>query len=116
MKKVLKKAKVINAGDMSGNLTSSAVDIEFLDNIGVQFNFTGTPTGTFDVQISMDYNTQTGAGNWISLVFSTAPAASGSANQIYIDMNQMSAPYMRVKYTATSGTGSLDAFVCGKEI
>lgn len=118
MKKVLKKALVVSAGDMSGNLTSNVVDIEFLDNIGIQLNFTGTPTGTFGVQISMDYNPQTGSGFWIDLTLPTTPAAvaAGAANQIYIDLIQLTAPYIRCKYTATSGAGSLDAYINGKEI
>lgn len=118
MKKVLKKALVVNEGNMSGNLTSNVVDIEFLDNIGIQLNFTGTPTGTFGVQISMDYNPQTGAGFWIYLTLPTTPAAvaAGASNQIYIDLIQLTAPYIRVKYTATSGAGSLNAYINGKEI
>lgn len=115
-KKVLKSTKVINAGSMASSLTSGVTPIEFLDNIGIQLNFTGTPTGAFDVQISMDYDPQTGSGNFISLTFSTAPVAAGSANQIYIDLNQMSAPWLRIVYARTSGTGTLDAFVNGKEI
>lgn len=108
-------------GDMSGDVTSSVTNIEFIDNVGVQLNFTGTPTGTFKIQVSADYkqNSQgvvTNAGNWIDLSFSTTPSASGSASQIYIDMTQLSAPYIRVKYVRASGSGTLNGYIVGKQV
>ncbi len=111
----------IKAGDMSGNITSPATNIQFLDNVGLQLNFTGSPTGTFAVQVSADHiqdsqgNIQV-AGNWVSLSLSPSPAATGSGNQIYIDLNQLSAPYVRVVYTFSSGTGTLNSFIVGKAV
>lgn len=117
----LKTFPIIVAGAMSGNLTSIVTNIEFLDNIGVQLNFTGTPVGTFAVQVSADYNQDsqgnvTNAGNWISLTLNPNPSAGGSANLIYIDINQLSAPWIRTTYTAGSSTGVLNAFICGKQV
>jgi hypothetical protein len=105
---------------MAGNLTSAVTNIEFLDNIGVQFNFTGTPTGTFQVQVSADYSQdQQGnvlnAGNWIGLL-SVLPTASGSADSAYVDLNQLSAPWIRAIYTRTSGTGTLNAYIVAKQV
>lgn len=111
----------INAGDMSGNITSPATNIEFLDNIGIQFNFTGSPVGTFAVQVSADHvqdfqGNVIVAGNWVSIPLSPSPAATGSANQIYVDLNQLSAPYVRFTYTFTSGTGFLNSYIVGKAV
>lgn len=104
---------------MSGNLVSQITNIEFQDNIGIQINFTGSAVGTFNVQISSDYKQDSqgvvqNAGNWISLVLNPAPVAAGSANQIFIDMNQLSAPWIRLIYTASSSTGVLNAFISAK--
>lgn len=110
----------IISGNMAlTSITSAVTSIQFLDNIGVQLNFTGTPTGTFDIQVSADYaqdsfGNVTNAGNWIGLTFGTAPVASGAASTIYLDLNQLSAPWLRVVYTKTSGTGTLNGFVTGK--
>lgn len=106
---------------MTGNLASAATNIEFMDNIGVQLNFTtSNAVGTFNVQVSMDYNQINGvvvnAGNWVNLALSPSPVAASANNQIYIDLNQLSAPWIRTIYTAGSGTGLLDGFICGKEI
>lgn len=120
-KNSLPKFQIITAGNMSGNLMSSVTNIEYMDNIGIQLNFTGTPTGTFAVQVSIDYvqdaqGNVTNAGNWIALSLTPAPTAAGSANQIYIDINQLSAPWIRTIYTAGSSTGTLNAFVTAKMI
>lgn len=112
---------MITNGAMTGTsvITSPAVHILNLDNVYMQLDFTGTPTGTFDVQVSGDHREdQEGnvlvAGHWISLVLSPVPAAAGSANDIGIDLNQLGAPWIRVVYTNASGTGVLNAFVSGK--
>lgn len=109
-KNVLRPIAIITAGDMSGSLTSSVTNINFLDNIGIQLIFTGSPTGTFSVEVSND-NT-----SWTALSLSPAPAASGSAGNQYIDLNQLSAAWIRTKYTRTSGSGSLTAYLSAKEV
>lgn len=116
----LLKYQTISSGDMSqSSLTSAVTDIRFLDNVGIQLNATGVPVGTFDVQVSADYaqdydGNVTASGNWISVTLPSTPSVAGAAKQIYIDINQISAPYIRVVYTRTSGTGTLNAFITGK--
>ncbi len=106
---------------MTANITSSVTNIAYLDNIGVQFNFTGAPVGAFLVQVSADYNEDTqknviNPGSWTPLTLSPAPTASGSAATIYVDINQLSAPWIRSAYTATSGSGVLSTYVTGKMV
>lgn len=106
---------------MGGNVTGAVTNIQYLDNIGIQLNFTGTPVGTFHVQVSADYDqTAEGevvsAGNWINMTLSPPPIASGSPDQIYIDILPTSAPWIRVVYTRTSGTGTLNGFITAKMI
>lgn len=121
-KNFLKPFKIINAGDMStASLISSVTNIQYMDNICIELVFTGSPVGTFAVQGSADYDQDAqgvvlNAGNWVALTLSPSPAATGSANSILIDMNQLSFPWMRVVYTKTSGTGTLNAYIGGKMI
>lgn len=118
----LVKYQTITAGDMStASLTSAITNIQFLDNIGIQLNFTGAPEGIFDVQVSADYaqdefGNVTNVGNWIDLVLNPVPSASGSADSVYIDIIQTSAPWIRVVYTRDTGTGTLNAFITAKMI
>ena len=100
---------VVN-GDMSTTITSSDTTIKYTDNVGIQAVFTGTPTGTFSVQVSNDQV------NWDSITFSSAPVAVGAAGSVYMDVNQMSAPYIRLVYTPVSGNGTLNATITAKAV
>lgn len=106
--RTLTPIKVISAGDMSGSLASSAIDIRFLDNIGIQLVWTGTPTGTFGVTGSVDGSTFT------AISLSPSVTAAGSASNALIDLNQLSCAYIKVIYTASSGSGTLNAWVMGR--
>ena|ERR1035437_779912 len=119
----LKRFKTIANGNMSGSLISPVTAIEFMDNIGYQLNFTGSPVGNFQVQVSMDYDQDNNgnvlnAGNWIAVTLSnnSINAATSLGSPIYIDLNQLSAPWIRVAYNYTSGSGTLNAFICGKMV
>lgn len=122
-KNALLPHQIFTAASMTGTstVTSLVTNIQFLDNMAVQLQWTGTPTGTFYVQGSLDYSDGTNgklanAGTWTNIMLPQTPLASGSAGQILIDMALLSFPWIRVQYTNTSGTGSLDAYICGKEI
>jgi hypothetical protein len=118
----LQRFQNIVSGDMSqASITSAVSNIEFLDNIGLQLIFTGTPTGTFSVELSINYSQDqqgnvTNTGTWTPMTFSSTPVASGAAGSVYIDINQISAPWMRVKYTKTSGTGTLQGWLTAKMV
>lgn len=118
---LLDSFQFISAGDMSSNITSQAVSIKNQDDIGIQLNWTGTPVGTFAVQVSVDHSEDSrgnvlNAGNWVSLALSANIAASGSADQAYIELTQLSAPWIRVVYTAGSSVGTLNGFVVAKGV
>lgn len=123
--------KSITDGDMSlSSITSAVTNIQFLDDIGYQFNWTGSPVGTISLQVSSDYaqdflGNVTNAGNWIPLVFTywngtifvtntSLPTSVGSP--IYVDLALLSSPWIRAVYSRTSGTGTLNSFVTAKEI
>lgn len=120
MKNILSPVHLIVDGDLSGDLTSNAVHIQYIDNVSIQFVFTGNAVGDFAVEASLDHTEQQGyvvnAGNWVALPLSPAPVAAGVAGDISIDINQLSAPYIRLTYTSTSGTGTVQAYVSGKAV
>lgn len=113
----LLKWQAITSGDMSqSTITSTITNIEYLDNIGAQANYTGSPVGTLSVQVSLDHaqdqnGNVTVAGSWAQI---TSAAIPGSTTPIIFDLNQLSAPWMRIVYTKISGTGTLDVFITGK--
>lgn len=121
-KTVLAPYHVIAATSMTGNITGTPTNIQYLDNVSIQLNFTGTPVGTFTIQGSLDYTQQgipgvaTNTGNWITITLPATASASGAAGNILLDLNQLSFPWIRIVYTVSSSTGTLDAYISGKAV
>ncbi len=128
----LRQFQIITAGSMTGTavITSAVTCIQWLDNVGVQLNWTSSPVGTFQVQVSADYaqdaeGNVTNTGNWAPVTLSyllsgsmtqaaTIPTSVGSP--IYLDLNQLSAPWIRTVYTNASSTGTLNAYITAKVV
>jgi len=119
-KNFLPPFKIYNAVALTANQTSTVTDIRYLDNISIQLIATGTPTGTFAVQISNDYLASNGtvvnAGTWNALTLPSTPTLSGAASNIFLELNQLGGAYIRVVYTFSAGTGTLNGYITGKAI
>lgn len=98
-------------GVMSGTNTiySNIIDISRMDNIGAEVAWTGTPTGTISLLVSVS------GINWPSLTITIGQPA-GSANNYAIDLNQLPWKYFMFKYTNTSGSGLLNVFLQMKDL
>lgn len=114
---------VVNAVSMAATITSSPTNVQYLDNVVYELSWpsTGSPNGTFAVQASEDYQvsstgTVTNSGTWVPLTLSSTITATGSADQALIDLNQIPFSWIRLVYTRSSGTGTLDVFVSGKSL
>ena len=120
-KSKLPKYQIVTNGDMSqAQIISDVTNVELLDAIGIQLNWSGAPVGTFEIQISSDYEKDSqgnviNAGNWIPLDFSPA-AETVLGSPIFVDIAITAAPWIRTVYTRTSGSGTLNAFITAKMI
>lgn len=126
----LLKFQCITNHSMVTSITTNPTSIKYLDDVGFQFNFTGSPTGTFSIQVSADYAAGINGevqdpGNWVSLMMTyydganfitttEIPATSGSP--IYLDLALLSAPWIRAVYNSDASAGTLNAFITAKEI
>lgn len=108
-KRTLDYDQLIVDGDMSSSITSDSTNILNTDRVGYQILFTGTPTGTFSVEVSNDEVT------WAELTLSTAITANGSGDNAFIDC-ESAAKFIRLKYTSTSGSGTLQVHITAKSI
>lgn len=115
---------------MSGSLTSPVTAITVLDNVAYQLDFSGSPVGYFQVELSSNYNQDElgnvlNPGTWVPVIFtyfngtifvtsSHIPTSSGSP--IIIEITQTACPFARVVYTSTSGSGTLNAIVSAKMV
>jgi hypothetical protein len=122
----IRKTQNFTNASMSTSPTSLITSIQFLDNIGLEWIWSGSPVGNFQVQVSADYDpNESIAGNWIPILFTYY---NGSAfvtsydipttmlSPYYLDLSPLSAPWIKVVYTNTSGSGTLNGFLTAKAL
>ena len=108
---------------LSANRTSAVTQISYQDNISYQCIVTGTCSGTFAVQGSLNYqptpqgvqNDPAASGDWVTLGTLTV----AGTDLLLFDVNQCAFPNIRIIYTdASSGTGSAtcQVLVSGKKV
>jgi len=103
-KNTLTPIYIITNGDMSGNITSNSTNVQFLDDVSVQIVITGSPTGEFFWDVSLD-NT-----NFVSIPMTpSASISAGSPNDIGIDYERTAFVYVRIRYVFGSGSGTCNA-------
>lgn len=109
-KAVTQPYQVVTNGDMSGTVTSLVTTVNTQDNAGYQVKYSGTPTGSFFVDASIN------GVDWEALAFSPAPVAVGAAGSFLINMNQLPYHLIRLRYVPTSGSGTLQAWTMAKRL
>lgn len=120
-RRFLKGFQSLTNADMTADQISKVTNVLGMDQIGIQIEWTGSPTstGTFQVQVSNDYNQDAqgnvlNAGTWCSVALTPAPTVN-TGSPIYIQLNNIPAPWIRVKYThGGSGAGSLNCWISAK--
>ena len=99
--------KIISAGDLSGNITSETIDVRLQYGWSVIAAWTGTaPSGTIKVQASPD------GVLWVDTGVSAS--LSGNTGSYFVNKEWQFYPYLRIVYTRTAGTGSVDIWFAGK--
>ena len=111
-------------GNMLSTLVSFPTKIQLEDVAGYSLSWTGAPVGTFSFQCSADYTPNApfpsdysaSAGTWTNITLNNTIAAAGTPDNAYVDLQLVSAPWIRVVYTPTDGTGTLSIWVTGKSL
>jgi hypothetical protein len=107
-KNVLNPFRHIVAQSMGADVTSLETDVGHLDNIVIDLRWTGTPTGTFLVEYTLD------DANWEALDFGSSVAAAGAAGDHQLFINQFPGKRIRTRYVRSSGTGTLNGWIMAK--
>lgn len=114
---------LINGTSMATSINGPATIINKLPGISYDVAWTGTPTGTFSVQVSNTYSQDAqgnvaNAGNWTTLpagsFTGTLPAPAGSPGNGFIDVLGTEAYAIRLVYSAVSGAGALTVLASAK--
>lgn len=119
MKNSIGSARVVTNASMAADVTSLITNIQFLDNIYYQaiWSAGSTPVGVITVEVSASYDPTTNtAGTWDALTLPVTANVSGNSGSISLDLNQLSMPWIRLKYTRTSGSGTLNVYMSAKEV
>jgi hypothetical protein len=111
---------VISSGSMGASIVSAVTIIQKLSMLSYSLSWTGTsPVGVISVEVSNDYSqngdgTVNNAGTWNTLPLSDPCAVSGNTGTGFIDIDAQAGYALRLRYTRTSGTGTLSATAAGK--
>jgi hypothetical protein len=114
------------SSSMATSFNGPPTNINGIPGISYDLSWTGTPVGTFQVQVSNTYvpnptpgGTALNAGNWTTLPPSsftgTYPVPAGTANNGFLDVVGTEAAWVRLQYTATSGAGTLTVLAAAKD-
>lgn len=101
------KASGVVNGVMTGTnvIYSQIIDVSKMDNIGLEVAWTGSAVGVFEVMGSIS------GINFPSLTFDPVLAQpSGTAGEYLVGITQDQFRYIMLKYTNTSGTGTLNVY------
>lgn len=117
---ILAPFPVITNGDMAGNITSLVTVIQNTSMVSYDISWTGiTPVGVMSVQVSNTYSqnadgTVRTPGDWTDVPLSPTPSVSGSPGNGHIEILVIASFAIRLIYTRTSGTGTMQAVINGK--
>lgn len=102
------------SSSMTETLISNAIDVRTVYGFSIQFKYTGSPVGTMTIEATDDEIVPAVSQNWVTVAGSSV-AVSGSGDWIYnvADSNLGS---VRLKYTFSSGTGTLTAKIVTKGV
>lgn len=98
------------SGSLGADFTSDTINTERNDLIGIQIVYSGggSPTGTFILQASIDGST------W-STVTGSSVAITTDGNTLYT-ITDICYRYLRVNYTRTSGTATINIYLYKREV
>jgi len=107
--------------DLAEEIISEVTHIGFLDNIGIQVDIVSEDAvGLLQVQVSANYTKDpvsqvvTDPGTWVTIT--TQAIAAAEPGTTFFDLNQLSAPWIRLLWSYTSGDGEIAAIITGKQL
>lgn len=115
------QVSIVTNGDMSASINSNGIDVNQQVVGSIHAVFSGAPVGSLTLEVSNDIvpvgvagNQSSNVVNWTTYTGSaTAVAAAGSVMYNLVDMGFH---WVRLVYTRTGGTGTLNVVYCGKGV
>lgn len=116
-KNVIKNGfKMFDSQDISGSVISAQTSVHNLDKASIHVVWSGSsPVGELKVEATND-NPENPNAVWREVVFATAITISGSSGDHDIVFNELPFNAIRLQYTSTSGSGTLNATLSAKVV
>lgn len=99
---------IVSAGDMSATINSIGTDLQGTSAYTIQAVYSGSPTGTLKIQISLDRVSEASSVTTWSDYTGSSLSISTAGDVIY-KVERQGERWVRLVYTFTSGTGTLNA-------
>jgi hypothetical protein len=116
-KNVIHAFQMINSGDASADITSNPTSVVNLDVASIFISWTGTPVGEITVQAQQrKSNEDLTEADWFDIDLGATVTVDNTESEHQILFKQVPFTDIRVKYTSTSGTGTLNAVITSKQI
>ena len=116
----LKHTIINQSGASSFDTKSTPTNIDYLDNAGIIFTYTGDLVGTLTVFVSNDKAEENPTRlpiNWSTLDFGTAiTGIDGTGTAVTLNFTFLPYSWIAIGYTATSGTGVITAKLTSKMV
>lgn len=100
---------LIDAADMTSTIESAWYSVDEFNHGGIHCWWSDTPTGTLSLQYSNESPSDSSLVVNPATVSGSAQAIAGAAGTHYWDIEVLNAVWVRVVYTASSGSGTLNA-------
>lgn len=111
-KHVVKSHRMLDAADMSGNLTSEPTNVLQLDKASIYIAWSGSSvSGTIEVQARNGEKAP-----WYALDFGSAISLATDSGSHVVVLNETPFSDIRIVYTRSAGTGSVDAILTMKSV
>lgn len=104
---------LVTNGDMSGAIVSEPVYLGGISMIAVHAKFDGSPSGDLSLEVSIGLEIGSDGKPTLWESFNTITLTGAAGTQMWLD-SQTPYTWVRLTYSPTAGTGTLNAILAGK--
>lgn len=120
-KNVVSAFSMITDGDLSADITSLPTDVKNLDKASIRlaWDVAGSPVGVVTIEALQEKDNTAESedeANWFTLEFGSIINIDNTETDHQILFNELPFDKIRLKYTATSGSGTLNAKITAKQV
>lgn len=109
-KRVLTPYRLVTNGSLGADFYSPASTVTYDDNVGYQVKYTGDAIGQFYIQGTIN------GEDWEDLELSAEIPVEGAPGSFVVNLNQIPYYQLRLRFSHTSGTGTLQAWIMTKTV